>query len=120
MISEAEADRFFYKQMLSGDSTDNIPGLFSSLGVKATAKWLSPLDEMDTPEEMYSYVREVYLHHAQEKLHKKLTKGSQFRLHEEPVLDGYLLLLGTLLWIQRKEDGLWSPPFGSHAKVRAA
>lgn len=119
LVTDEEANRFFYKQMLSGDSTDNIPGLYSSLGVKATAKWLEPLDELTTPEEMYSYVREVYLHHATEKDTKKLTKGSQFGLHNEAALDSYLLLLGTLLWIQRKEDGLWSPPFGPRAMLKA-
>ena len=41
-VTETEADRFFYTQMLTGDATDNIPGLFKMVGVKALAKTKAP------------------------------------------------------------------------------
>ena len=34
-VGKIEADRNFYRQLLVGDSTDNIPGLFRITGTKA-------------------------------------------------------------------------------------
>jgi len=59
-VNELEANKIFYKQVLTGDSTDNIPGMFKILGKKATAKWRSPIDDMHTEKEMYEYVLGVY------------------------------------------------------------
>lgn len=59
-VDTTTANRIFYKQLLTGDSTDNIPGMFKLLGKKATSKWLSPIDDMDDEEEMYEYVCSIY------------------------------------------------------------
>ena len=47
-VSEEEGDRFFYKQWMSGDSTDNIPGLWR-VGPKKAEKVLvdTPRDEWE-------------------------------------------------------------------------
>ena len=55
-VTEVEANRFFYTQMLTGDSTDNIPGLFKRTGKKAMAKVKAPLAELTDPADMYAYV----------------------------------------------------------------
>lgn len=113
MVSKVEGDRFFYKQMLTGDSTDNIPGMYKSVGVKATAKWLQPIDEMKEPEEMFSYVREVYMTLGKEAAEKGASSTLAGRnLATTEGCEAFLLLIGTLLWIQRKEGGLWIPPTG--------
>lgn len=116
-VTEIEANRNFYTQMLTGDSTDNIPGMYATLGVKATKKWLEPLQDLTSEDEMYAYVWEVYHTLACEQ--KKKGREVHNNIYEPAALDSYLLLLGTLLWIQRKEDGLWFPPFGPHAKTKA-
>ena len=59
-IDEVQAYRKFYTQMLTGDTSDNIPGLFKFTGKKATAKIKTPIEEMTTKEEMHEYVKEVY------------------------------------------------------------
>jgi len=59
-ISEIEADRNLYRQLLKGDSTDNIPGLFKLTGKKATKAVMGPLDVMVEETEMYDYVLEQY------------------------------------------------------------
>lgn len=84
-VEEEQANRFFYKQILKGDSADNIPGLFRKMGQKATQKWLAPIDEMTSTTEMYEYVVECY--------------GDE----------DWVKWVGTLLWIKRTEDGLWLP-----------
>jgi hypothetical protein len=59
-ISEIEADRNLYRQVLKGDSTDNIPGLFKLMGRKATKEVMSPIDTMVDETEMYDYCLEQY------------------------------------------------------------
>lgn len=116
MVTDVEADRTFYKQMLQGDSTDNIPGMFKAVGVKATQKWLDPIDSMTEPAEMFSYVREVYMTLGKDLADKHGGAGTVIiagrNLATTEGCEAFLLLLGTLLWIQRKEGGLWIPPTG--------
>lgn len=45
-VSEEEADRFFYTQWMTGDSTDNIPGLWR-VGPKKAEKLLSNTERCD-------------------------------------------------------------------------
>lgn len=85
-IEEEEANRFFYKQILTGDSTDNIPGMYKKLGKKATSKYTGPLDRMETPAEMFEHVVRCY--------------------------DGdveWVKWVGNLVWIKRSSDGVWLP-----------
>lgn len=56
-ISELEADRFFFKQMMTGDDTDNILGLY---GVGPKSKLLDPIMEMTNPADMSTYVISEY------------------------------------------------------------
>lgn len=59
-VTPVEGIRFFYKQMLTGDSTDNIPGIYKLFGRKATAKVLDALDKLDDADEMRQYVLKQY------------------------------------------------------------
>lgn len=54
---EVNALRCFYKQLLTGDATDNILGLH---GVGSSSVLLKKLDEMETEQEMFSHVKEQY------------------------------------------------------------
>lgn len=85
-VEEVDANRFFYKQILTGDSADNIPGLFKTHKIKATKKWLKPIDDLTNPSDMYQYVVECY-------------KGNE----------EWVKWLGNLLWIKREETGVWVP-----------
>lgn len=84
-ISEEEALRFFYTQCLTGDSSDNIPGLFKLTGARATKKRKEPLLELSSRSEMAEYIAKTYL-------------------EEGATLDS-LCEVATLLWIRRSEDG---------------
>ena len=104
-VSPESADTFFYKQMLTGDATDNIPGLFRMVGVKATKKVVEPLDEMDTPLEMYNYVREQYL--------AGYDKVGMCLDERDEVVDNWLRSIGRCLWIRREEGEVWDAPSAS-------
>ena len=104
-VSPEDANRFFYTQMLTGDPTDNIPGLKRRLGKVATAKIKEPLEYMDTPEEMYAYVRGVY-EAAYDEVGMCLDEKDQ-------VLDDWLLKQGRCLWMRREEGEMWEFPSGT-------
>ncbi len=57
-VSEIEANRNFFKQLLIGDSTDNILGLFN-VGPKST--YVSKLRKMEDSSEMYDSVKIQYM-----------------------------------------------------------
>lgn len=59
-IEDPEGLRLFYAQMIQGDSSDNIPGLYKKRGIKASARYFYPLEGMTTHAEMYRYVLDVY------------------------------------------------------------
>lgn len=83
-IADPEGLRIFYRQMLTGDGTDNIPGMFKQLGVKATEKWKLPLEAMTNNREMKEYIRSIYKD------------------------DEFVNMIGKLLWIHRQEGDWWS------------
>ena len=60
-IDEEEGWRRFYLQTLTGDASDNIPGLFKVTGAKATKSLKEPLCSIKVHQEMDDYCREVYL-----------------------------------------------------------
>lgn len=99
-VTEEEANRFFYTQLLTGDSTDNIPGLFKRTGMKAMARIKAPLESHTTPSSMYHYVRDVYLNAVEE-------KGMP---STEEDVDRWLLQQGRCLWMRREEGELWDAP----------
>lgn len=101
-VDQVQADRFFYTQMLTGDSTDNIPGLFKMVGVKALAKTKAPIQEMTDPAEMYQYVRSVYA--------DGYDKVGMCLDEKDEVLTNWLTMIGGLLWIRRSEGEVYAPP----------
>jgi len=100
MVNPEDGERFFYKQLLTGDSTDNIPGLFKRLGKKVTKKVWEPLDEMYEPAEMYAYVRGIY---------KQQALDIVAPVNDDDI-DRWLLHQGRQLWIRRHEGEMWDAP----------
>ena len=85
-VDEEEADLFFYKQLLMGDSTDNIVGI-PGLGPKTAEKIIAEADNM---EDLYWTILEKYAEH-----------------YERPF--EVMMEMAHLLWIQREEGVLWQP-----------
>ena len=99
-VSPEDADRFFYSQLLTGDSTDNIRGLFKRTGVKAMAATKEPLEYMDDPVDMYSHVKQVYMDAVERKRMPS----------DEADIERWLDEQGKLLWIRREEGQTWAAP----------
>ena len=87
-VTEEEGKRSFYKQLLTGDLTDNIPGLYR-IGPKKAEKIL---EGCSTDEEYQTKIIEAY----------KTSLG----LDEEAARER-VTLLGRRLWVRRKEEEMW-------------
>jgi 5'-3' exonuclease len=85
-LDQKEADKHFWTQMLTGDTSDNIPGL-KGVGKVGAAK---ALKECEDYSDMAKAVWEKYK-----------DKGHDV---------DYLTEMGRLLWLQRYEGELWEPP----------
>ena len=82
-VKEEDTLRTFYKQVLTGDRVDNIPGL-KGIGDKKAEKILG---DASTEKELFPLVLAAY----DNDIHR-MTEMAQ------------------LLWIRRKENELWQPP----------
>jgi 5'-3' exonuclease len=89
MVSPLEGLRNFYKQLIMGDRSDNIPGYDGKMRVKVP-QFLQPemeyIDSYMNEWDMFSHVRDMYNN------------------------DDKLLLSGQCLWIYRKENDTWTFP----------
>jgi 5'-3' exonuclease len=81
-IDDPEGLQLFYTQILQGDTSDNIPGMFHKTGQKCTVQYKYPLEGMDDEEDMRNYVLQVF-------------NGDV----------DHVDLMGKLLWIKR--DNRW-------------
>jgi len=84
-VSDIAGLRRFYTQVLTGDSTDNVPGLPGIGPVKAKGL----LGECDDPTELFQRTRTAFDD------------------------DSYFHLMGCLIWILREPGKIWEFPQGS-------
>lgn len=80
-VTPIDGLRYFYKQLLIGDTTDNIFGI-RGIGPKKAEKIIDPLTE---EKDMFIAVRDLYKD------------------------DARLTMNGKLLWILQKEGEIWNP-----------
>ena len=85
----------FYVQLLTGDSVDNIPGLYKLTGKRATKKVKDPVFDCHSAEEAYAHVFTTYLASCDE---------------SPETVKAWLTELGQLLWIRHEENQMWTPP----------
>lgn len=86
-MEDPEGLRLFYKQLITGDTSDNIPGLYRRKGRKAEKRLLARLDDLTDERDMYQYVLALFG-----------TDEADF-----------LSMTGKLLWIKRDERW-WEAP----------
>jgi len=103
-IEEDDANRNFYRQLLTGDSTDNITGV-PGIGPKRAEKILNASVDIDDDFEDEPDEEEIYWRILE-----------QYSLHYERPFEA-MMENATLLWILREkpEDGeeppYWTPPY---------
>jgi hypothetical protein len=99
-ISVSEGRLNFYKQMLIGDGTDNIPGIHR-LGPATAEKVLRPFENSPSMD-LYKAVLSQYAKAGQNpKLIEKMPEGI---FKEEGVIE-----VARLLWMQQEKEQLWVP-----------
>lgn len=92
-VTEREAISHFYCQLLSGDSTDNIPGI-EGVGVTKAKRILKGLT---SEKSLWHAVLAEYT--------KRYPDGYMGRDVKQALVE-----LGQLLWIRRQPNEMWSPP----------
>jgi hypothetical protein len=96
-IDEDTADLQFYLQLLTGDDTDNIPGIYRVGKVKAEAALLDCKNNV----ERYNKVLDMYY---------TACKGNKLRFETAKTVEEIVLEIGRLLWIRRRVGEMWNPP----------
>lgn len=87
-IDDITAYKNFYKQMLTGDTADNIPGI-RGIGPAKAGKLIDPCSH---PSEMEEAVHQAYC-----------------ETYDNPV--EAMTEVGQLLWMRRKENEMWIPKY---------
>lgn len=98
-VSVVQGLRAFYKQLISGDTTDTIPGIFQITGKRNSAKFAEHIDDvLQCPEDEYKawiYVRDLY------------AEGFGPSDYDVPAI---LTEIGNLLYMRRNWRDKWAPP----------
>lgn len=89
-VTEIDGLRNFYKQLLTGDRSDNILGLH---GVGPKARSVGRLQELSTEEELFASVAEEY----------RMRFGNYWAM--------FMVENGRLLWMKRTPDDDWKDRF---------
>jgi 5'-3' exonuclease len=91
----------FYKQLISGDSTDTIPGIYSITGTRNSKKFAEYIQPGVDEETMYVKVRSLYYEAI----------GSKEDFTKRIDLDCILWEIGNLLYMRRSfDDTGWEIP----------
>lgn len=92
-VTQIQAWRNFYSQVITGDSSDNVPafdGKFRNSVPQFIEKMLEPIQEMTEEYDMYAYALHIYCQdESQEDIFERNAK---------------------VLWIQKKEGDMWQRP----------
>ncbi len=106
-VDERTADQNFWKQMLSGDATDNIAGLYKLTGTKCSAGMKAEVESCLTYKEMRKCVIETY-----QRCFEKLSNKLEVDYLPDDELYDMLTEIGQLLWMRRKPNETWSMDYG--------
>jgi len=100
-ISDLEGHRNFYTQCLTGDSTDNIPGL-KGMGPVGAKKILGHLSTIDGMEAAVGYAYSAAMKAQENNVYKIELKGNTTYTREHSDYVEILNEIKQLLWIRRK------------------
>ena len=109
-VDEIEGMRFFYKQMLSGDTSDHIPGLFKLTGQRCTKKILASLDEIEDEREMHKYVYNIYIKYGLGDKAFSITNDAIIDTYSYISVENVLTEIGQLLYMLREPGKMWRIP----------
>lgn len=102
-----EGRAWFYKQLLMGDTTDNIIGL-EGVG-KKTAEGL--IDEVMSEGEMFDVVFEQYCLNEETHREYEALTSMGVSIDFSDFVHFRIIENGRLLWMMRNTEDVWSPPY---------
>ncbi len=91
-MDKKDAYIFFFKQLLAGDATDDIPGI-TGIGLTRAGKILK---DCNTPDEAFDRVMDTY--------------KNNYKDHSEDDLASMIYNRANLLWLRRTHEEVWTPP----------
>jgi hypothetical protein len=100
-VSPSDGLRTFYRQLVTGDGTDNIPGYDGKIRHSVPQfleKLMVPLDEMEDEWDMYKYCLDIY---------NDSVYDDNFPMHNPNL---FLHRNAQLLYILKEEGVYWQPP----------
>ena len=95
-VSAVEGLRNFYKQLISGDPTDTIPGIYQITGKKNSKEYAKHIDTLEDEYDMYNFVANLY--------------ATSLGTYRESDLDCILWEIGNLLYLKRNWYETWEIP----------
>lgn len=101
-VTEEEAIKFFYKQLLVGDSTDNIYGIYR-IGMTTADKMIESLNTTDEVK-LWKYCLEQYQKALDDPKIAEKMPNPKMPLRER------VTEIARLLWMQEYPQQLWIPP----------
>lgn len=101
-ICESAGRGSFYRQLLTGDPSDNIPGIFGIGTVKAA----DLIDDGMTEQEQFTLVVREYNKAMRDQRNKFFGRGM--------TPNEIILEIGRLLWLQRPDKLLWRSPYAGY------
>lgn len=109
-VDELAALDWFYCQLLTGDSADNIPGFFKITGTKirSWAPYFYKISELSTEKEKWDYVVKVYV--AGMLLPQEEALSTTLEDETVAAVQAKLRETGKLLWMKRTPNDDWEPP----------
>lgn len=114
LVTRDEALRWFYFQLLTGDATDNIPGLYR-IGEKKAATML-PVKASEA--ELYQIVQQAYNENYAKYKDNKQARERNFGPHQ--CATTLLLENARLLHMLEHDDQLWTPPGLNDGSIKSA
>ena len=107
-VSPEQGTRAFYRQLMTGDATDNIPGL-KGIGPAKAAKVIT--DDLTDPHEMYQKVLKAYC--KADPMPEDGDAGEYYTRKIQEVSRN-----ARLLWLQREPGEVWQPPVKKESNAK--
>jgi hypothetical protein len=106
-VGQEEGDLLFYKQILSGDSTDNIPGIYKVGAVRAA----NIVDSVYLEYELdHGRIWEAILEAYDHSITQYGEKCPYFELASKEGVEAVAIEMARLVKMQEYEGQLWTPP----------
>lgn len=107
-INPTQGDVLFYKQLLTGDTTDNIPGCYKT-GAKAASDIILAAKEAFEGKDKAGLCAHLYAECVRQ-YQESIDKYGDKTGYDHMAVEDVVLENGRLLWMRREREQMWEPP----------